>query len=228
MRRVRFSGALQAAGSRPASASPSSQSEQRSRGRFQRKARTDPKTGLATADWRHDLAKQALARAQDRNGTLGMLMVDLDHFKDTNDKHDKHGGHLVSDQVLTAVGNALRDETREQDVCGRFGGDELVILIPDVGSPRNLHSVAERIRRRIRAVLVEVPGTGTVDGQDVVEVTNLTVSIGGVVFPDAHVETVDDLLRIANVAVYEAKRGGRDRTCLSPSLDPIPTQPVGS
>lgn len=189
---------------------------------FQRKARTDTKTGLATAGWWHELAVQALARAQDRGGTLGMLMLDLDHFKNIN---DKRGGHLVGDQVLAAVGDALRAETREQDICGRFGGDELAILVPDVGEPRNLLAVAERIRRRVHSLVVEIPVD---DGQDAIEVADLTVSIGAALFPAAGVEDVDDLLRRADAALYEAKHGGRDRTCLSPPTDMIPTQSAGS
>lgn len=192
---------------------------------YQRAARTDTKTGLATAGWWHELAEQALARAQDRDGTVGVLILDLDHFKDINDGHDEHGGHLVGDRVLAAVGDALREETREQDVCGRWGGDELVVLIPDVGSRRNLLNVAERIRRRIRSVVVEVAGTEQ-DGQDVVEVKDLTASIGGSMFPAAGVETVDDLLSMADVALYEAKRGGRNQTRLSPA--PIPEQIAGA
>ncbi|MGW4528884.1 diguanylate cyclase [Amycolatopsis sp. NPDC004378] len=189
---------------------------------FQRRARTDTKTGLATAGWWHELAEQALARAQDRDGTLGVLMLDLDHFKTIN---DKHGGHLVGDQVLAAVGDALREETREQDICGRFGGDELAILIPDVGTSRNLLAVAERIRRRINSVVVAIHPD---DGQDPLEVTDLTVSIGATIFPAPDVEDFDDLLRRADAALYEAKHGGRDRTCFSPPLDAIPTQVAGS
>ncbi|WP_370973663.1 GGDEF domain-containing protein [Amycolatopsis sp. cg9] len=189
---------------------------------FQHKARTDTKTGLATAGWWRELAEQALARAQDRDGTLGVMLVDLDHFKTIN---DKRGGHLVGDQVLAAVGDALREETREQDICGRFGGDELAIVIPDVSSPRNLLAVAERIRRRIHSVVVEIPGE---DGQGPLELTGLTVSIGATLFPAPDVEDIDDLLRRADTALYEAKEGGRDRTCLSPSPTPIPTQAAGS
>ncbi|WP_410570549.1 GGDEF domain-containing protein [Amycolatopsis sp. cmx-4-61] len=190
---------------------------------FQHKARTDTKTGLATAGWWHELAEQALARAQDRNGTLGMLMLDLDHFKNIN---DKRGGHLVGDQVLAAVGDALRAETREQDICGRFGGDELAILIPDVGTPPNLLAVAERIRRRVHSLVVEVPG-GDADRESF-EVAGLTVSIGAALFPVPGVEDLDDLLRLADAALYEAKRGGRDRTCLSAAPDLIPTQSAGT
>jgi diguanylate cyclase (GGDEF)-like protein len=178
---------------------------------YQRKARTDTKTGLATASWWHELAEQALARACDRAASLGVLMLDLDHFRSVNEIH----GHLGADRVLAAVGDALREETREQDICGRFGGDELAVLIPDVGTERNLRTVAERIRRRIRSVIVELPGTGN-DDPDVIEVKDLTISIGGAVFPAADVDEIDDLLRIADERLFAAKRAGRDRTCLSP------------
>jgi diguanylate cyclase (GGDEF)-like protein len=183
---------------------------------YQRAARTDAKTGLATAGWWHELAEQSLARARDRDGSVGVLIVDLDHFKDIN---DGHGGHLVGDRVLAEVAEALGGETREQDVCGRWGGDELVVLIPDVGSRRNLLNVAERIRRRIRSVIVEV-ASAELHGQDVVEVKDLTASIGGAMFPAAGIETIDDMLARADVALYEAKHAGRDQTRLSPAAIP--------
>ncbi|MET9260462.1 GGDEF domain-containing protein [Amycolatopsis sp. NPDC004079] len=180
---------------------------------YQSQARTDPKTGLATAGRWQELAEQSLARAQDRGSTLGMLMVDLDHFKDIN---DQRGGHLAGDRVLAAVGEALRAETREQDVCGRYGGDELAVLIPDVGTPENLLAIAERIRRRVRALRVEIPAA---DDLDAVEITDLTVSIGAAMSPAAG---VDDLVRRADAALYRAKSDGRDRTCLSPDPGPGP------
>uniref|UniRef100_UPI003F4951BA GGDEF domain-containing protein n=1 Tax=Amycolatopsis sp. CA-096443 TaxID=3239919 RepID=UPI003F4951BA len=186
--------------------------------KYQSAARTDAKTGLASPGWWQELAEQALARAQDRGGTLGMLLLDLDHFKQVN---DSRGGHLAGDRVLAALGEAVRAETREQDVCGRYGGDELAVLIPDVGTPGNLRAVAERIHRRVRSLHVEIPAA---DG-DQAAISGLTVSIGAAMAP---ADSIDDLVRRADAALYQAKSKGRDRTCLSPSSDTAPADQAES
>ena len=124
---------------------------------YQRASRTDGKTGLASADWWHQLAEQALAKAQAHNGTFGILLLDLDFFKKINDSH----GHLIGDQVLRAVGNTLLAETRETDVCCRWGGEEFAVLTPDIQGPHNLARLAERFRHSIHALRIEGVGVGT-------------------------------------------------------------------
>jgi len=133
-----------------------------------------------------------------------VLFLDLDNFKTINDTY----GHPNGDLVLRAVGDALRAEIREQDVCGRWGGEEFSIVIPDVHSEETLRQVAERIRHRVSGVTVTLPDRDMV-------LTDLTVSIGGALYPADNITGVDDLLVATDTALYRAKQGGRNRVELA-------------
>jgi diguanylate cyclase (GGDEF)-like protein len=104
-------------------------------------ARTDPKTGLLNATaWQRE-ADAEVARAQRTSSPLALLLVDVDHFKRVNDSH----GHLIGDEVLRALATELRQQVRESDVVGRFGGEEFTVLLPrtdDAGA----YGIAERLR----------------------------------------------------------------------------------
>lgn len=158
---------------------------------------TDAKTGLATAACWQAHAARALARARRRHLRLGVLMVDLDEFKRVNDRW----GHLVGDQVLQAVADVLADEVRTPGAVGRFGGEEFVVLLDDTGV-EEIAGTAERIRARSCAIAVE--GTAVPD---------VSVSIGTACCHDPRIEEIDDLVLAADVALYEAKRAGRNRVC---------------
>lgn len=185
-------------------------------------ATTDAKTGLASAQWWHTLAEQALTRAQATGGTLGVLILDLDWFKRINDTY----GHLVGDTVLRAVGQALLDESRARDTCGRWGGEEFVILAMDVGTTQNLTAIAERVRRRILSLTIDVTNSMDVDhGGDARArtITDLTISIGGAVYPNDTIATLDDLLLAADTQLYRAKNSGRNQTSIAPDTQPHST-----
>jgi diguanylate cyclase (GGDEF)-like protein len=173
---------------------------------LQHAARTDDKTGLLTSVAWTQLAGQELARAERSNSTLGILMLDLDHFKEVNDIH----GHVAGDEVLCAVAKAIRAEVREYDHVGRFGGDEFVVAMPDI-SGADLFLSAERLRHRIGQLASTLPS-----GQARVSAVGLTTSIGGALFP-ATAATLDDLLLAADTASYKAKDKGRDRVVLTPA-----------
>ncbi|WP_219416348.1 sensor domain-containing diguanylate cyclase [Pseudonocardia nigra] len=164
-------------------------------------ASIDGKTGLLNAAAWHTRAERVLRRGGS-DDPRGVLVVDLDHFKAVNDTF----GHLAGDQVLVAVAGALRAEVRERDLVGRFGGEEFVVLLAGLGvaGPAELTTVAERIRRRVADLRVEVP---TPDGP--LSVTDLSVSIGGAVSPEDGGD-LRDLLQIADTALYAAKRSGRN------------------
>jgi diguanylate cyclase (GGDEF)-like protein len=124
--------------------------------------------------------------------------------------------------VLQAVANALRNEVRDRDLVGRFGGEEFVVLLaalPD-GGAAELATVAERMRRRVESLQVEIP---TPDGP--MTVCGLTVSIGGAVHSRPG-EELRTLLHIADTALYAAKRAGRNTVRMGLSV-PIPAQRVG-
>jgi diguanylate cyclase (GGDEF)-like protein len=166
-------------------------------------ASVDGKTGLLNAAAWHVRASRALRRAERIDGHAGLLVLDLDHFKLVNDRY----GHLVGDHVLAAVAAAVRDEVRDDDMVGRFGGEEFVVLLLSTdGDDGRIAAVAvaERIRKRVAELEVEIP-----DLPGPVVVDNLTVSIGGASFP---VDGADlgQLIEVADTAMYAAKRAGRN------------------
>jgi diguanylate cyclase (GGDEF)-like protein len=170
-------------------------------------ATIDDKTGLLNAITWNTMAHRELGNAQRAGGTFAVLMLDLDHFKRVNDAH----GHLAGDVVLKRVADAVRAEVRRDDYVGRFGGEELCVLLPGFSGPDAVEK-AERVRCRIRELAVEVR---TPAGQ--VTVSGLSASIGVCVYPDAGL-TLDDLLLTADEALYRAKNTGRDRVVCAARL----------
>src|SRR6202167_3557037 len=129
-------------------------------------ARTDPKTGLLNAAAWQRQADGEVARALRSDAPLALLLVDVDHFKRVNDSH----GHLIGDEVLRALAAELRQQVRESDVVGRFGGEEFTVLLPGtdgVGACR----IAERLRSS--AGLLSVAADPATDAR-----ISVTVSIG--------------------------------------------------
>jgi diguanylate cyclase (GGDEF)-like protein len=178
-------------------------------------AYTDGKTGLLTAAAWQAQAARAVRRAQRAGPGAAVMILDLDHFKAVNDRH----GHLAGDDVLAAVAAELQAGVRANDVVGRFGGEEFVVLMPDLpGAGRDeLHLVAERLRLRIAALQVPVD---TADG--LLTISGLSVSIGGARVP-ADASTLDQVLKAADTALYAAKRGGRNRVRIAgPAEIPSP------
>jgi diguanylate cyclase (GGDEF)-like protein len=165
-------------------------------------ASLDGKTGLLNAAAWHVQAERALQRTKRRDGPSGVLVLDLDHFKAVNDTH----GHLAGDHVLSAVADVLRNEVRDRDLVGRFGGEEFVVMLAGLGGrgSAELQAVAERIRRRVAELRVEIP---TPDGP--LTVRGLSVSVGCALMPDCGAE-LRDLLEVADRALYAAKGAGRN------------------
>jgi diguanylate cyclase (GGDEF)-like protein len=168
------------------------------------RAATDGLTGLPNKRAVTDAMKRLFAQASATASPLGLLLIDLDHFKHINDEW----GHPVGDQVLANVGAVLRSVLRARDFAGRNGGEEFAVLLPDTGIPATLE-----IAERIRAAFAEISLPGT----DV----SVTASLGVVGFPD-HASTLDRLERLADAALYVAKREGRNRVELA---DPGATDP---
>ncbi len=143
---------------------------------------------------------EEFARSVRSGSPLGLLMLDLDHFKVVNDTF----GHLVGDRVLRAAAAACRRIIREGDVLVRYGGEEFLILLPGAALA-DLAETGERVRRSIAAMVVA-------DGDQRI---GITVSIGGASFPEEGVESPDALVELADDALYAAKRSGRDRVQLA-------------
>jgi len=161
------------------------------------RASTDGLTGLPNKRAVTDILKRMFAQAATERSPLALLMLDLDHFKQVNDQR----GHAVGDQVLANVGAVMRSAMRSRDFAGRNGGEEFAILLPDTEIPAAL-----RIAERVRAAIAEMSLPGT----DVA----VTVSVGVAGYPE-HASTPDRLARLADAALYLAKRQGRNRVELA-------------
>jgi len=154
-------------------------------------ARTDGLTGLLNRRAFEESLQRDVLRAKRTGLTLGMLLIDIDHFKSINDLH----GHLAGDEVIRKVASTLQQGIRPADVLARFGGEEFVMLVRDVGL-REIEATAERLRREI-ASLSGLTGTMTV-----------TVSVGVTVSQID--DTTDSFLSRCDDALYLAKRSGRN------------------
>ena len=166
-------------------------------------ARTDPKTGVLNAGAWQGEATLAVDRAGRRHESLAVLLADIDYFKRVNDTY----GHLTGDAVLRMLAAEMRQQVRESDLVGRFGGEEFAILLHGTTAAEAC-LVAERIRR----------GAGVVRVLTKDMIVGATVSIGVAVL-GSHGGDLIELLESADRALYRAKRAGRDRVCLASPAD---------
>jgi len=164
---------------------------------LERIAITDGLTELNTR--RHTLERldEEFARSQARNIKLSFLMVDVDYFKRYNDQY----GHLTGDQILREIGFIIKDNIREIDIAGRYGGEEFCVILPDTNQDGAQYA-AERIRQAAENALIKVYDAKV----------NITVSIGVATYPD-HAKKADELIDKADWALYRAKKQGRNRIC---------------
>jgi diguanylate cyclase (GGDEF)-like protein len=179
---------------------------------YQRAAATDVKTGLATQSYWASAVPAELARAETLNSTVGLLLLDLDRFKEINDTY----GHPAGDQALRAVAETIRSEVRQGDLVARVGGDELAVLLPGA-EEREVMEVAERIRDRLATLTVSVNTTGNSSAV----LTGIPASFGAAVYPEV-AGTMDQLVLAADNALLTAKRAGRN-TVISACPKPIVT-----
>src|SRR5262249_10739525 len=156
----------------------------------------DELTGLPSRIPLLDYLKVALANAHRFGGRVAVLFLDIDLFKVVNDSL----GHQSGDQLLVEVAKLLLSVIRPQDRAGRFGGDEFVVILPDVQGAAEVIEIADRIRGEIGGRFVIKSGIGNT-GQ--IETVFATVSIG--VALAVSDETPAELLRDADAAMYEAK-----------------------
>jgi two-component system, cell cycle response regulator len=157
---------------------------------------TDPLTGLFNRRRFADVLRREFAVTKRYQNVLSCLMIDIDHFKLINDHH----GHDFGDSVLKDVATTLLHNLREVDLACRYGGEEFAVLLPHTAK-ENALVVAERITRCVRELKLE-PGGATV---------SVSVSIGIASTKDVTTNEAEELVRSADVALYEAKRLGRDR-----------------
>jgi diguanylate cyclase (GGDEF)-like protein len=158
-------------------------------------ANTDARTGLANTRSFDVLLEDALSTRREHE-SVAVLMLDLDHFKDFNDRH----GHPSGDEALRTFAGILRSCLRDDDIAARYGGEEFAVVLPGVDETTAL-AVAERIRSRTDTTLISL-APGITD--------RITVSIGVACAPEQALDRIT-LLRLSDEALYRAKQAGRNR-----------------
>jgi diguanylate cyclase (GGDEF)-like protein len=166
--------------------------------RLHDKARRDPMTGFFNRE--HFFEEAARLRQTEAAGTL--LIVDADHFKQINDRW----GHLKGDEALHLISAAIASSLRKSDVVGRIGGEEFCVFLPGTTGQVAM-SVAERIRESVERIEFRPDGE---------TLWPLSVSLGGAAAPAG--PTMSQLMRAADLRLYEAKRTGRNRTLMTAEL----------
>jgi diguanylate cyclase (GGDEF)-like protein len=164
---------------------------------------TDRLTGLHTYAYFTDVLEREVGRVRRYGGCCALVVLDLDRFKDFNDRY----GHAAGNALLAKVGAAIRHEQRDSDISARFGGEELVVLVP--GSARQAMALAERIRQAVEELVV-LPAQGR-------RPVGTTISAGVAEYP-ADARTADELFAAADAALYQAKGRGRNQVAVTTAV----------
>ena len=166
-------------------------------------ATRDPLTGLYNRRYLEETLRRELDRAGREGHPLSILMVDVDHFKRLNDTY----GHPAGDEVLRTLGRLLQHHARSSDIPCRYGGEEFLVVLPDMPLEA-ARKRAELVRQDFADLRIAFGGT---------EIA-ATLSIGVSSYP-GHGTTADELIRAADLALYDAKQSGRNRVCYARSSD---------
>ena len=183
--------------------------------RMEELATTDELTGLPNRRTFDERLEEVIARHRRAQRSLGLIMLDIDHFKSVNDTY----GHAVGDRVLEQVAGALENSVRQIDVPARFGGEEFAVILEEA-ERQEARMVAERIRSDVEAMTFEAAS----------ESFSCTVSLGVALWPSDAGEQ-EALVERADEALYASKEGGRNQVSVYAELDeppPAETQPAGS
>ena len=174
--------------------------------KFERHATTDALTGLGNRRSMEETFPREIERCLDDNKPIALIMVDVDNFKDFNDKF----GHQAGDRALIAVANILKEQFRPADILIRYGGDEFVVLLPDADQDA-AHKVAERVRTTVSG--------DTTDSSDSLIQIPIRVSMGIAALEGGG--SLTSLIRSADAALYRAKRAGRDMVAVFEGPAPL-------
>lgn len=156
----------------------------------------DSLTNLCNRRFFMEISETELLRAKRLRACFSIIVLDLDHFKHVNDKY----GHQSGDRVLVAVAETLLGMLRRYDFASRYGGDEFVLLLPSTPN-QGAVEVAQRLLASIQALTFEEP----------MDDLSVTASMGIATYPSPHIDSVSSLIHMADCALYEAKRNGRNR-----------------
>jgi diguanylate cyclase (GGDEF)-like protein/PAS domain S-box-containing protein len=166
-------------------------------------ASRDSLTGLFNRRYMEETLHRELFRAARKKAHMGFVLFDLDHFKRFNDRF----GHVAGDTVLREVSGFLKRHSRAEDVLCRYGGEEFLLVLTDC-SPKNALRRAESIRAGVKDLRLE---------HEQRSLGEITLSVGVALFPD-HGQTLEDLFQAADAALYQAKKGGRDKVVLAEAI----------
>jgi diguanylate cyclase (GGDEF)-like protein len=164
---------------------------------LQESAFTDGLTGLYNRKFLEEHSKKLIAQAKRESFNIGILLLDMDHFKSVNDEY----GHDIGDKVLKELSKILVETVRDSDIIIRYGGEEFIILLVNVKTQEDALAVADKIRMRVKENEIDI-GSGTK--------LRKTISIGLSMFPEDS-NDFDNVIKDADIALYEAKNNGRDK-----------------
>ena len=160
----------------------------------------DPQTGLYNRRFMEESLLREITRAVRKNTPIGIIMGDLDHFKKFNDVY----GHAAGDKIISQIGKLFNDKFRGSDIACRYGGEEFLIILPETSltdTIKRADSLREEIKKMEMVFQGQILGT-------------ITMSMGVAAYPDNGTR-MDELLRVADTALYKAKQEGRDRVVSS-------------
>ncbi|MCL6105798.1 MAG: diguanylate cyclase [Actinobacteria bacterium] len=169
-----------------------------------RLAITDGLTRLFNHRHFYELLEQEFQRAVRYESQLSLIMADIDSFKKINDAH----GHQVGDEILTQLAGVISREVRDMDIVARYGGEEIAVLLPQTG-PKQACEVATRIRGAVENYNFHLPDGG-----------NVTLSLGVAGFPECGASNYAGLVQVADAALYEAKKTGKNRVVAGGNYEP--------
>ncbi len=175
--------------------------------RLQQQAIRDSLTGLFNRRVLDEMLNREFARADRNNYQLSFLMLDIDHFKKLNDTH----GHVFGDQVIKKVADLLSSKARQTDTVCRYGGEEFLVIFANCDL-EHAAIKAEKIRLAVNALKLGDTGHGAV---------SISISIGIACYPDS-ADNKEAVIKLADEALYRAKRNGRDQVCV---YEEMPNEP---
>jgi two-component system, cell cycle response regulator len=164
---------------------------------LQRLAANDPLTGIFNRRFGQMRLKEEFSRAIRYKMPLGLIMIDIDHFKTINDNY----GHIIGDKILINLTETIKGGLREGDIFFRYGGEEFVIVLPGA-SHRDVTKTAEQIRHMAQDMETRFNNMSL----------DITVSLGGTSYPEHTVDNCDEMIKIADGLLYQAKEQGRNRS----------------
>lgn len=172
---------------------------------LERMAHDDGLTELKNRRYTEAALLTEIKRAQRSKAPFILVLFDIDHFKHVNDKF----GHDVGDQVLKSIGQLIKKTIRQTDIAGRWGGEEFVLILSDT-SKSNGQNLAEKLRQRIA-------------NHDFPTAGKITISLGVTPCLPGDGEVITEIYKRADLALYQAKEGGRNRVCVLPEPQVLPT-----